>query len=169
MRATALIPMVLLPWLLATPVQGATAYASFDPSSASPGARVQVRIDGTECRDWNADALEMRLDRDFDAPADAEVRLVRSGPPGTFSFVVPDLAPGRYNVAIDCQAGAGESWQPFLLGIEGSIGPFTVLPDTSTVAAPVSSGVAAAAPPWLPILAGLVALVLVGRRRRPAA
>ncbi len=169
MRARSVVTIVLLSLLLATPVLGAVGTAFFSPSSASPGTRVEVRIaDSQGCHILNADALGMRLDRDFQLPPDAEVQLVRSGPPGTFSFVVPALAPGKYHVRLECPPDP-DSWMDFGVGLEEGVTGFTVLPDTSTAPAGVSSGQHGAAG-WISTLAGLLAfvlVVLVGARHRP--
>jgi hypothetical protein len=150
-----------------------TGYASFSPGSASPGDAVKVAVDPYNCPvlDASPSSVRMVLFGPDPAPGAAgpahDVILSRTKG-NTYTFHVPSLPPGRYDVYFECWPDGG------LEGIvtDGGVDGFRVLPavpHTSTLAPGQPSG-----QPWpLPALGLLFAACVVGtslaigRRARP--
>jgi hypothetical protein len=140
-----------------------TDYASFSPRSASPGAAVNVAVDPFNCPVLSASpsSLRMVLFGPDSAPGTGpahDVILSRTGE-DNYTFAVPDLPPGRYDVSIACFPDG--RLEGIITNTEGGEDGFRILPPapaTSTASPDQRSG-----EPWtFPALVLLFAACVVG-------
>jgi hypothetical protein len=126
------------------PVEASVGYATFSPPSASPGEAVNVATDSTNCPilDTNPSSVRMVLygpDLAPDSGPEHDVILSRTGEE-EYTFTVPSLAPGLYDVSIECWPGGG--LEGIVTDPEGGEEGFRILPSagtTSTAIAPATA------------------------------
>ena len=127
------------------PVDASTDYASFSPRSASPGEVVNVAVDPFNCPVLSASPASVRMVLFGPDPAPGagpahDVILSRTGE-NNYSFAVPSLPPGRYDVSMACFPDGG--LEGIVTNSEGGGDGFRILPSapaTSTASPEQPSG-----------------------------
>ncbi len=135
----------LFSWAMTGRVAAATGYATFAPASASSGQTVTVSVDSYNCPDLGAARLQMLLSIPiWNSPPriSHQVQLTHLRD-DSYSFRVPDLEPGQYEVSIRCSADV------YLGIVNPQDGPngFTILPPGAPAPADGAASAWTSSPP----------------------